>query len=320
MMQHFCTYFDINYIHRGLALYRSLEQHCEDFILWILCFDDETYRILDLLNLEKARLVRRQDFELGDEALAAAQQDRSMVEYYWTCTPSLPLYIFRCHSNIETIFYVDADIFFFSSPQPIFDKFGTNSIFIIPHDYDVAKYNFSQAGTFNVGILGFRSDEAGYKCLRTWRENCNSWCRHENRDGKFADQGYLDAWPHQFESLVVSTHPGIHAAPWNISKYDLSLTDKKQLSVNGYPLISYHFHALNMIGKRTALIHEGHTFMSRLIREYIYRPYVHMLCNTLEQLESVGYFSTFKLSGSTLFFLAKRLFIHRTLAMNVIRV
>lgn len=111
-MLHFCTYFDINYIHRGLALYRSLELHAPAFTLWILCFDDRTYGVLESLNLPKARLIRRQDFEAGDSRLVGASHDRSIVEYYWTCTPSLPLYILRRQPDINAISYLDADLFF----------------------------------------------------------------------------------------------------------------------------------------------------------------------------------------------------------------
>ena len=49
------------------------------------------------------------------------------VEYFWTCTPSLLLYVFDQDPEIECITYVDADLFFYTNPQPIYEEFGSGS-------------------------------------------------------------------------------------------------------------------------------------------------------------------------------------------------
>ena len=92
---HFCTYFDKNYLFKGLALYRSLERHLDGFTLWILCFDELTREILQKMGLERANLIALAEFERGDEALLEAKGTRSYKEYLWTVTPSLPLYILK---------------------------------------------------------------------------------------------------------------------------------------------------------------------------------------------------------------------------------
>jgi len=105
----------------------------------------------------------------------------------------------------------------------------------------------------------FRRDESSIKCLQWWREQCIKWCRHEYEDGKCGDQGYLNDWPERFSGVIVSAHPGIHAGPWNVGKYKLGLDSKGDLLLNDKQLICYHFHALNMINSRIALVLEGHT-------------------------------------------------------------
>ena len=48
-----CTYFDAQYFLKGRSLLRSLEQHVEHFVLWVLCLDDQTYELLTAMNILK---------------------------------------------------------------------------------------------------------------------------------------------------------------------------------------------------------------------------------------------------------------------------
>ena len=36
----YCTYFDHNYLSRGLALYHSLQRHAPGARLWVLCLSE----------------------------------------------------------------------------------------------------------------------------------------------------------------------------------------------------------------------------------------------------------------------------------------
>ena len=42
----YCTYFDHNYLSRGLALYHSLQRHAPGARLWVLCLSEACHRIL----------------------------------------------------------------------------------------------------------------------------------------------------------------------------------------------------------------------------------------------------------------------------------
>ena len=92
-MINFCTLFDKNYLYKAVALYDSLLKTCREFKLWMLCFDDIAYQVLKELNLENTELISLHEFE--DEELTRIKSTRSRVEYYWTCTPSLPLFILK---------------------------------------------------------------------------------------------------------------------------------------------------------------------------------------------------------------------------------
>ena len=90
-MYNYCTLFDSNYLTRGLAMYKSLKEHCDAFHLYIFPFDNKCSDILKKLNLEKATIISLEDFE--DDALLEVKSSRSRAEYCWTCTSSAILYI-----------------------------------------------------------------------------------------------------------------------------------------------------------------------------------------------------------------------------------
>jgi hypothetical protein len=242
----FCTYFDRNFLARGLALYNSLREHCPDFRLWVLCLDAETYTILSQRNPKNMHLITLEEFERGDTELLQAKQNRSVVEYYFTCTPSLPLFILNHYPDVGLITYLDADLFFFADPVQLFAEMDGKSIAIIGHRFPERLSYKERNGIYNVGWLSFRRDENGLKCLDWWRALCLEWCYDRIEDDRFADQKYLDRFPDRFGEEIVLHHKGANVAPWNVERYALSMRGDC-VYIDDEPLIFYHFHGLKKI-------------------------------------------------------------------------
>ncbi|MGA9347289.1 MAG: glycosyl transferase [Anaerolineae bacterium] len=288
-MFYFCTYFDSNYFIKGLALYRSLVRHATPFHLWVLCCDDWTYEILQELALPEVHPISLRDFEDGDKELLRAKGNRSQIEYYFTCTPSLLLYILRNHSEVDVITYLDADLFFFSSPSPIYEELGDNSILIIGHRFPPHLRHREVYGIYNVGFLSFRRNDEGLRCLHWWRDRCLEWCYDRVENGRFADQKYLDDWPIRFPRVVVLQHKGAGLAPWNVAGYSIRECNGSVL-VDSDPLVFYHFHNLKMITRflfDPDLGNYGAQFNDTL-RRRIYGPYLRELRSLMRQKASVG--------------------------------
>lgn len=246
-MHYYCTYFDRRYLLRGLALYQSLKRHAEPFQLWALCFDDWSAQVLTKLAQPDLHPIALADFERGDAALLAAKPARSKVEYYFTCSPSLPLYVFQQRPEIDLLTYLDADLFFFSGPEPIFAEMGDASILISEHRYPPHLKSMEIHGIYNVGLLTFRRDDRALACLRRWREQCLDWCFDRPEDGKYADQKYLDDWPERFAGVQVLQHKGAGLAPWNWANYDIQARPDGRILVDDQPLIFFHFHGLKIV-------------------------------------------------------------------------
>jgi len=269
MSRNFCTLFDKNYVFQGLALYHSLERHGHDFNLWILCLDEATYSLLAKLDLKKATLVRLGEIE--NEALLAAKATRSWGEYCWTLASAFTYYLITKYPELAEMTYLDSDLYFYSSPEPIFQEMGNNSVLIVRHNYSPAlKYLEKKAGIYNVSLVAFKNDRNGLSCLNYWREQCLDWCYNRHEDGKFGDQKYLDAWPKEFPGVQVISHPGANVAPWNIDQYRID----EQMLINGRPLIFYHFHTLKVTGPSHFQLHSSFYRLSSKAHQYIYQPYI----------------------------------------------
>jgi hypothetical protein len=274
----FCTYFDRNYYARGLALYQSLKAHCSSFRLWVLCLDDSCYQELASMQLPEVRLISVEQLERAFPELHEARHNRSLIEFYFTCTPALPLYILERWPDVPSITYLDADMFFFADPAPVFDEIGDRSIAIVEHRYPAYLHDMEVYGRYNVGWLSFRRDAQGLACLQLWLRQCIEWC-YDRLDGeRYADQKYLEQWPQLFSNLVVLQHKGVNVAPWNIMNETVRLK-QGLVYVGDQPLIVFHFHGFK---RKLAWLYDTHTARylagtSRVMRARIYGPYIQAL-------------------------------------------
>lgn len=277
-MRHYCTYFDQHYLPRALALYYSLKAHSQEFQLWALCFDELAFQRLTALELPEVRPISLEEFTRGDPQLLAARESRTPVEYYFTCSPSLPLFVLNHDPDVDLVTYLDADLYFYASPEYLFDEVGSASIAIISHRFPENIRHLEENGIYNVGWLTFRRDAQGLACLQRWRSQCLEWCFDRIEGTRYADQGYLNDWPATYSNLVILQHLGANLAPWNISNYRLTERDGR-LWVENDPLVFFHFQGLICVqpGIYKINFNRYRAKTSQLIKMKIYVPYVRML-------------------------------------------
>lgn len=273
--RHYCTYFDHRYLPLGLALHESLLRHGGEFTLWVLALDRECADFLEAAALPNVRVVPLAELEAFDPELKAVEGTRSRVEYYFTCSPCLPRYVMRAH-GVDEITYLDSDLWFFSSPEPVFEELGDGSVAIIAHRFTGASAaSHARHGIYNVGWLTFRNDGPGKACLEWWRARCIEWCFDRVEADRYADQKYLDRFPELFDGVVGITHPGANLAPWNVGASQVTLRDGA-VRVDAQPLVFFHFQGLKRI--------EGDTYdtnltsygarMTPALRDGVFLPYI----------------------------------------------
>jgi hypothetical protein len=278
MTHYYCTHFDSNYLGHAKNLLYSLE-NCEiDFRLFMFCFDQVSYNKIYELNNQNVLPIFHKELESFYPALKIAKQNRNFVEYFFTCSPATCNYVISNFSEVDLITYLDADLFFFSSPDEIFNELGDSSIGIISHRFNFFTKRNKIYGKYNVGWVSFRRDVQGLECLNDWMNDCVDWCYQKIEKTRFADQKYLDYWPDKYKGVKVIENIGANVAIWNVKNYVLYF-DGNNIMVNNKPLIFYHFANLKQVDKNLFSTDLSRVFVSLkgVLLDRVYKPYAKLL-------------------------------------------
>lgn len=288
-MIHLCTLFDSYYIDKGLALYRSLCDVCDDFILYIFAFDDICYDVLRDMKLEHAEIISLKQFENAD--LLSVKNSRTKAEYCWTCTPWVIRYVLD-HYDVPMCTYIDADLFFFQSPNILLEEIAgeKDSIIITEHrfkrDGNYQKL-VQEHGKYCVEFNTFKNDEQGNLALNWWKDRCLEWCFFTKNGDLLGDQKYLDKWTVQFEGVHELQNLGGGVAPWNLAQYAFKKKDNQKLilveKATGaeFGLVFYHFQNLRYLSDTLVNIKSGTN--DKVLKKEIYFPYLRCIedCRTV---------------------------------------
>lgn len=255
--------------------------------------DYHCHVILESLNLENVTIIQLNDFENDD--LLLVKQQRTIAEYCWTCTASSIWYSIQTY-GLDHCTYLDADMQFFSSPEPIFIEIGSKSVGITRHDFSPNLQSSEIYGKYCVQFTYFKNDIDGLKALDWWKNKCIEWCYAKLEDEKYGDQKYLDQFESKFDNVVVISNPGAGVAPWNISKYQISSIGNRTVispilePTKIFDLIFYHYQGLKFKEKSNEI-----ELVASIIRiddipiKYIYEPYINLLLATKNHIENIPF-------------------------------
>ena len=266
----YCTYFNSGYLSRGIVLIRSMLEHVPGFALEVLCFDDETFSFLSRQAFPGVIPVRLSDFEARHPELLAVKPTRTRGEYFFTCTSCWTLDVAERNPEADMVTYLDADMRFYASPDRALDLMSGKDVMVCEHKRGFAN---EVSGRFNVGWITFRLSDAGLSCLRKWKGQCIEWCYDRAEDGKYADQKYLDGWPADLGDKLVVAPRTVDLGPWGLDKGEIGMKDGVP-TVNGDPIVLYHFQGLWIVDFRHYEIGWFHKFSIVPLLKFLYEPYI----------------------------------------------
>lgn len=233
--------WDSVYHTQGMALIESVARHVPSYALYVLALDKPTYQRLEQANPPNVFVIPLDYIETSE--LWYARATRTWTEYIWTLASVFTRYC-RDAFDIDCLAYIDADCYLFGDLAQLYAEVGDAPVAITPHRWTPSQADrLRGAGIYNVGWVYFGA--GGRQCLDDWATDCVDWCYHRvEPDGRFADQGYLNDWPQQYNAHVVK-HLGVNLAPWNQAQYNYHIAGSEFIISDGKRadlLLMYHFH------------------------------------------------------------------------------
>lgn len=273
----FCTLFDRNYLFVGLALHRSLLRHAGTFRLYVLAMDELTERVVTALRLEHVIVVPLA--AVVSPELVQARERMSLGQLCWNCQPLLCRYVLDRDGDADAVTYLEADSYFFDSPQVLLTEIGAGSVSLVPHHYLPRYDQTEESGVYCVQFNLFRDDACAREVLDSWIAACLRYDRRHPRD--FPGQKCMDDWPKRWPCVHVVQHIGAGVAPWNVSRYRIGLRDGHP-TVDGRNVVFYHFQDLSFMD-------QGGFFMTSYALppgavEHVYRPYLEEVLDVVRQV------------------------------------
>ncbi|MCI5197451.1 MAG: glycosyl transferase [Candidatus Electrothrix sp. AW5] len=267
--EHYVTIFDNNFIPQGLCLHNSLRENEEKFYLWVICLDDECKTTLDNIGYSDIKTISLKNVETTE--LLALKPTRNKAEYCWTLTPFAPRWVFEIDPTIKRVTYVDADMYFFKSPQPLFEEFESSgkAVMITDHFYAPEFDQSATSGQYCVQFMPFVR-QASEPVRKWWEKRCVEWCYQRMEKGKFGDQKYVESFPIIFPDKVhICQQENAFLAPWNASRYPYSTC------------IGYHFHGLRLLDHGTVRLYPSEYLIPRPTKKNIYHKYMSVFSSAL---------------------------------------
>ncbi len=256
-------------------------------VLDVVCFDDACREALATLDVDGVVAHSLAELEEWDPELAATRAKRSWVEYLWTAIPVVPMFVLD-RADTGQVVYLDADLMFFSSPEPIFEELGGRSLLLTPARYPAAYPWLTHCGLYPTQFMPLSHDPEAQAAYRWWRERCIEHCSEqiEIDANRYADQKYLEQWLDLFDRVHVLEHPGAGLAPWNMERHVIDRGDdqREPVLVDGRPLIFFHYTRFRRYRSGRVQAADPRFRMPRRARELIFEPYAERLAKWADRI------------------------------------
>jgi len=239
-----CTISTRSHLFKSKALVESLNSF--NFSTFVLIIDEVFSDDIEMFSSEEFRTLNDLNSPIVSQLIKKYQNYPDKLR--WSLKPIFTKYLLE--NGYDQVIYVDNDIFFYSSPDFLFEKLETSSFLLTPHFYKALpnkNQNWLEAnyrvGLYNAGFFGVNKNAT--PILDWWAECCLYNVKIAYWRGLYLDQKYLDLVPVIFDNVEVVKHRGCNFAGWNCDEV-LIEEKENQLYINDDKLVFIHFSPLSV--------------------------------------------------------------------------
>lgn len=279
-----CTISTYHHLYKTYALADSLARFEHRLIL--LLVDGKGQQTLDHKNISFLRL---EDLTVNGSKDIVDKYSRNQDKLRWALKSILLLQLSESYNQV---IYVDNDIFFFNTPQFLFDELTKSNILLTPHFYPSSpkenqtwlEANF-RIGLYNAGFIGINKNAK--TALEWWRDCCLYELKKSYWRGLFDDQKFLDLLPILFDNVKIIKHRGCNLAGWN---------DYIELGDNEVIFIHFNNYTIKKFANNSHKFRHFLECYKKAILKYNSSGVIAKNVITILDLQNIVYFLRWKLS------------------------
>jgi glycosyltransferase involved in cell wall biosynthesis len=259
------TIVSCNYIGFAATLMQSVRKFHPESDRYIVLSD--SYREFPDVDLA-AELIACD--ELAIEALSGMKLWYSVIEFNTAIKPFVFSHLFE-EFEYEKICYIDPDILLFGPLNEAFEALNDHNIVLTPHmmmplqdGKEPSDLTIMKSGVYNLGFLGVRRDPFSAALLAWWSDRLRFHCRVDIPGHMFTDQRWMDLAPVFVPHPFILRHPGYNVAYWNIAHRKVSQSENGKWTVDGQPLVFFHFSGIKPDDSNIFSKHQNRFFKENL--------------------------------------------------------
>jgi len=281
-----------NYLHFARTLLQSVREFHPDSEVFCVIVDTDMSYSAELCNEFSAISLDQLELPFGD----IFKFQYNVLELNTAVKPWAFEYLMK---YFDQVIYIDPDIRLYkrlSDVNALLDEEA--DIVLTPHllapiddDDKPGELDIRRAGTYNFGFCALRTTDNSARFVKWWQSKLERECIIDMDRGIFVDQSWIDLVPGMFERVSILRHPGYNVAYWNLAQRKVVPARFNRWTVNGEPLVFFHYSGLNPLNPEPFSKHQNRFTLSnmgrtrKLVDEYV----AHLLNNGAAKYSKVPY-------------------------------
>ena len=164
------------------------------------------------------------------------------------------------------VLYFDPDIVVLAGLDALLGHFETGAILLTPHLCEPEEtldaildneLSVLRHGIFNLGFLGVKNCAEGVRFAAWWAARLEHFCYDDISAGMFTDQRWMDLAPVYFPGTAILRDAEYNVCTWNLTHRRVAGSLDEGVTVNGKPVVFYHFSGLDSGAQETMLAKYG---------------------------------------------------------------